>query len=76
MSVHHCCLCSTDIDECQMKTDNCHIMAQCINTDGSFMCICENGYSGDGTVCTGMQYTCTCVLICKLMFEVAYIIRY
>ena len=42
-----------DIDECTDGTDNCHDDAQCTNTDGSFTCMCNSGYMGDGTTCTG-----------------------
>ena len=46
-----------DVDECLMEAPedlahNCHSNANCINTDGSFMCLCSNGYSGDGRNCT------------------------
>ena len=42
-----------DIDECFSYIDNCHNNSDCINTDGSFLCTCGNGYSGNGTVCQG-----------------------
>lgn len=40
-----------DIDECSGGTDNCDPNASCENTDGSFTCTCEAGYSGDGVNC-------------------------
>ena len=36
------------IDECSDNTHDCHINADCTNTDGSFTCACKSGYSGDG----------------------------
>ena len=39
----------TDVDECALGTDNCHVDATCSNTEGSFACACNSGYTGDGT---------------------------
>ena len=34
--------------------DNCNDMnAMCSNTEGSFMCMCNEGYTGDGVMCEG-----------------------
>ena len=41
----------SDIDEC--NTDDCSQLATCSNTDGSFVCECIGGYTGDGMLCTG-----------------------
>ena len=35
-----------------MGSDNCHDNAKCTNTEGSFTCYCESGYTGDGTECS------------------------
>ena len=40
-----------DIDECVKNLDNCDINAQGNNTDGSFVCMCNTGYSGNGLTC-------------------------
>merc|ERR1719219_2880916 len=41
-----------DSNECAaQKTNNCHINAKCINTDGGFTCTCSGGYMGDGINC-------------------------
>ena len=42
-----------DIDECVEETDNCDDNAICTNTDGSFTCECESGFSGNGVQCDG-----------------------
>ena len=42
----------SDIDECQEQSP-CDSNAQCTNTIGSFTCVCNEGYSGDGRTCTG-----------------------
>ena len=45
--------CTIDIDECIEETDNCDGNGICTNTDGSFTCLCEPGFSGDGVQCDG-----------------------
>ena len=44
-----------DVDECAEGTDDCHreSNATCEDTDGSFMCMCRDGFSGNGTSCEG-----------------------
>ena len=52
LSSHFYCI--TDIDECENNDlHNCHKDASCTNTDGSFNCSCNGGYSESGTECTG-----------------------
>jgi len=47
------CSCSLpDIDECELEP--CHEQATCTNTDGSYTCACNPGFSGDGTDCEGI----------------------
>ena len=42
-----------DINECESGAlNNCHENAQCTNTEGSFTCSCNLGYTGDGVNCT------------------------
>lgn len=43
-----------DEDECKQGKDNCPDHSACVNTFGSFMCICCNGYEDDGNgICVG-----------------------
>ena len=44
-----------DIDECSLSRDTCHSDACCINTPGSYLCTCPGGFSGNGTVCEGIN---------------------
>ena len=39
----------TDIDEC--LTYPCDSNATCNNTDGSYICTCNTGYTGSGEIC-------------------------
>ena len=40
-----------DIDEC--LTNPCHVNASCMDNEGSFVCQCHAGYSGNGFNCSG-----------------------
>ena len=40
----------TDIDECSSGSFPCHAKAKCVNTPGSYSCICSAGYIGDGKI--------------------------
>lgn len=37
-----------DINECALRLVKCHPLAECINTIGSHLCLCPQGYRGDG----------------------------
>lgn len=43
----------TDLDECALDLDACSDNATCSNTPGSYNCICDTGFEGDGYNCTG-----------------------
>ena len=45
----------SDIDECSEDKHNCHMDGICTNTNGSFYCTCQVGYTGDGVNCTGIK---------------------
>ena len=41
-----------DIDECEVGTNACDKdHADCIDTEGSYSCLCHIGYSGNGELC-------------------------
>jgi hypothetical protein len=42
----------TDIDECTAGSHNCDANAACTNNVGSFTCVCNSGYIGNGQTCT------------------------
>ena len=41
-----------DIVNCE-NDDGCHDNATCTDDNGSYMCVCKDGFTGDGFVCTG-----------------------
>ena len=42
-----------DINECTMGENKCHESAMCSNIAGSYDCICNPGFTGDGFSCVG-----------------------
>ena len=44
---------SLDIDECIGGLHSCAETATCLNSDGSYKCECNAGYSGNGSTCNG-----------------------
>jgi len=44
-----------DEDECILGTHTCDDNAACTNIPGGFTCKCNQGYSGDGMTCTGIN---------------------
>ena len=50
-----------DIDECSNSTLNtCDPNANCTNIDGGYICMCLDGYMGDGEICQGMLHKKLC----------------
>ena len=50
----------SDINECPspgVDTHNCSGNASCTDTDGSYTCMCNAGYTGDGFVCESMLWS-------------------
>ena len=54
LSCYYLLMANADVDECRMGTYYCHEFAQCVNVIGSYDCVCQPGYTGDGEQsCTG-----------------------
>ena len=56
-----CCCCCVDVDECKDSNGNlhnCHSLAMCNNSNGTFHCVCIGGYTGNGTHCAGRIESC------------------
>ncbi|XP_066023879.1 uncharacterized protein [Pocillopora verrucosa] len=62
--------CFKDFDECKTGTHSCDDNGTCENTVGSYNCICESGYSGDGKTCNDVDecssnsYSCDANAVC------------
>ena len=39
---------SSDIDECMSEDNSCDINANCVNQEGSYVCVCMHGFDGSG----------------------------
>lgn len=50
------CRSVVDIDECKTGAHNCGDHAQCTNTKGAFVCVCENGYTATPSGCVGKSW--------------------
>ena len=46
-------LLKTEIDECE--NNNCSPNATCIDKLNGFDCVCNTGFTGEGTSCTGIS---------------------
>ena len=46
-------VCHSDINECSEGSHDCHGNAACTDVSGSFVCSCNNGYTGNGKQCQG-----------------------
>ena len=65
------CDCISDNNECLIGTHNCHDVAECTNTNGSFYCNCTAGFTGNGTFCQGIRNVapfCEIKLIAHLIY--------
>ena len=45
----------TDVHECVRSLDECDPNATCNNTFGSYDCICNLGFTGNGFICSGIH---------------------
>ena len=55
MAIKQKIISSPDINECQLDIDNCDQHATCTNTEGSYSCACNAGWTGDGFTCEGIN---------------------
>lgn len=46
-----------DINECGNGPNSCHKNSKCINTPGSYVCRCIQGFFGDGHTCKGIFFS-------------------
>ena len=52
---------STDLNECDRKTNDCHQHASCTNKRGSYSCKCNHGYQGNGFKCSPTSNSCSVI---------------
>ena len=49
-----------DMNECLRNNGDCDPDAACINTPGSYRCVCDEGFSGNGIECVGELLSTAC----------------
>jgi len=60
-----------DVAECTTGAHNCHALADCVEKDGGYDCICHPGTEGNGKVCGGefrllsQTFLCLSILLCS-----------
>ena len=60
-----------DVNECSnVSLNECDMNASCMDTIGSYVCTCNDGYLGDGFNCSG-EITCDCYIIPDYMFTIS-----
>ena len=68
--LHLVCVVHTDINECESNdSNNCDENAQCTNTEGSYTCSCNTGYTGDGVICTSKLATTLLTILCMYLIH-------
>ncbi|KAL0167414.1 hypothetical protein M9458_035636, partial [Cirrhinus mrigala] len=55
----------SDLDECSNGTHLCSPSADCMNTMGSYRCLCKEGFSGDGFYCIDTDECAENVNLCE-----------
>jgi len=66
---------NADIDECEsVEQNDCGPNALCTNTEGSYLCRCDEGYTGDGKTCAGITQSDVCIV--TLLFSPLPSIKY
>ena len=50
------CISIIDINECSASPSVCDSNANCQNTNGSYLCSCNVGFTGDGKTCRGNKW--------------------
>ena len=58
-----------DIDECNVNMSMCQPDSYCNNTIGSYLCICNVGYSGDGFINCSSKSTEDASLTAFIMYH-------
>ena len=60
------CEIPANANECVLGTANCHYEATCSDTIGSYLCTCNAGFTGNGTVCKDIDECLSGVNTCSV----------
>ena len=63
----------TDINECVLGVDQCTTNATCSNTEGSYECSCNTGFTGDGISCCMMLLLSSTYVYLHAEYKTSYV---
>ena len=63
----------TDINECVLGVDQCTTNATCSNTEGSYECSCNTGFTGDGTTCSMLLLLSSTYVYLNVEYKTSYV---
>ena len=57
------------MDECSEGSAKCPLLSKCVNQQGSYRCVCQDGYKENELTgkCEGEYCVCVCVCVCVCM---------
>ena len=56
-----------DINECERRP--CGVNANCVNTPESYLCVCKNGFTGNGESCQGTVLSVQQFIYKKILYS-------
>ncbi|CAL1547133.1 unnamed protein product, partial [Lymnaea stagnalis] len=61
--------CATDVDECADNSEPCQEHSHCVNTNGSYVCVCDDGFILKEKICGDLPFRHTVSLILTIDYN-------